>query len=60
MATLATMGPYLLPQIIPLLRKIAGDMPLYLEEAETVSLAEKARGMVEALPTHEEFLQVPR
>jgi len=59
MATLDTIGPYLLPQIISLLRKIARDMPLYLEEAETVSRAEKDRGMVEARPSHEEFGSPP-
>lgn len=42
--TLPTIGPYLLPQFIPLLQKLAGRMPLYLEEGETATLANKLRG----------------
>ena len=42
--TLPTIGPYLLPQFIPLLQKLAAGMPLYLEEAETATLANKLRG----------------
>lgn len=42
--TLPTIGPYLLPQFIPLLQKLAAGMPLYLEEAEVATLADKLRG----------------
>lgn len=33
LGTLATVGPYLLPQFIPLLREMASSMPLFVEEA---------------------------
>ncbi|MDY6946814.1 MAG: hydrogen peroxide-inducible genes activator [Pseudomonadota bacterium] len=43
LGTLATVGPYLLPQFIPLLREMASGMPLFVEEAPQQTLAEKLR-----------------
>lgn len=48
--TLATVGPYLLPQFIPLLREMANGMPLFVEEAPQQTLAAKLRnGDLDAL-----------
>lgn len=56
--TLPTIGPYLLPQFIPLLQKLAGKMPLYLEEGETATLANKLRsGELDAIITTLPFAQ---
>ena len=45
-----TISPYLLPKLIPSLRKLAPDMPLLLEENYTVRLAEMLkRGEVDAI-----------
>jgi LysR family transcriptional regulator, hydrogen peroxide-inducible genes activator len=44
MGTLPTIGPYLLPRFIPLLQKLAGSMPLYIEEAGTDHLRKRLRG----------------
>ncbi|HSX86040.1 MAG TPA: hydrogen peroxide-inducible genes activator [Cellvibrio sp.] len=38
-----TMGPYLLPQLIPHLKKQAPNMPLYVQEDYTASLRKKLR-----------------
>jgi len=38
-----TMGPYLLPQLIPYLKKQAPDMPLYVQEDYNASLRRKLR-----------------
>lgn len=38
-----TMGPYLLPQLIPHLRKQAPNMPLYVQEDYTANLRKKLR-----------------
>lgn len=43
LGTLATVGPYLLPQLIPLLQKMAPLMPLYVEEDSVAALAKKLR-----------------
>ena len=43
LGTLPTIGPYLLPQFIPLLQEIAGQLSLYVEEATQPSLALKLR-----------------
>jgi LysR family hydrogen peroxide-inducible transcriptional activator len=50
LGTLATVGPYLLPQFIPLLREMASGMPLFVEEAPQQTLAAKLRnGDLDAL-----------
>jgi len=41
-----SVGPYLLPEIIPILRKIAPDMPLEVEENLTANLETQLRGGV--------------
>lgn len=38
-----TIGPYLLPQFIPYLQRIASKMPLYIEEGYTAGLRKKLR-----------------
>lgn len=38
-----TIGPYLFPQFIPLLQKLASDMPLYVEESYTATLRNRLR-----------------
>ena len=43
LGTLATIGPYLLPQFIPLLQKTAGQLSLYVEEGTQESLTLKLR-----------------
>lgn len=43
LGTLPTVGPYLLPQFIPLLREMASGMPLFVEEAAQQTLATKLR-----------------
>jgi len=43
LGTLPTIGPYLLPQFIPLLHEMAGGLPLYVEEATQPTLATKLR-----------------
>ncbi|HEX5055891.1 MAG TPA: hydrogen peroxide-inducible genes activator [Gammaproteobacteria bacterium] len=43
MGTLPTIGPYLLPQFIPLLQKLAENMPLYIEEGSVDQLRKKLR-----------------
>jgi LysR family transcriptional regulator, hydrogen peroxide-inducible genes activator len=43
LGTLPTIGPYLLPQFIPLLRKTAGRLSLYVEEGTQDSLTLKLR-----------------
>ncbi|WP_370980608.1 hydrogen peroxide-inducible genes activator [Agaribacterium sp. ZY112] len=50
-----TIGPYLLPQIIPELNQLASDMPLYVEESYTATLRRRIRqgeldAIVVALP----------
>jgi LysR family transcriptional regulator, hydrogen peroxide-inducible genes activator len=43
LGTLPTIGPYLLPQFIPLLQKTAGQLSLYVEEGNRESLTFKLR-----------------
>ena len=43
LGTLPTIGPYLLPQFIPLLQKTAGQLSLYVEEGTQESLTLKLR-----------------
>jgi LysR family hydrogen peroxide-inducible transcriptional activator len=43
MGILPTIGPYLLPQFIPLLQKLAPRMPLYIEEGNADPLGKKLR-----------------
>jgi LysR family hydrogen peroxide-inducible transcriptional activator len=43
LGTLPTIGPYLLPQFIPLLQKTAGQLALYVEEGDQNSLTLKLR-----------------
>jgi LysR family hydrogen peroxide-inducible transcriptional activator len=43
LGTIFTMGPYLLPQLIPHLKKQAPNMPLYVQEDYTASLRKKLR-----------------
>jgi LysR family hydrogen peroxide-inducible transcriptional activator len=43
LGTLPTIGPYLLPQFIPLLQKTAADLSLYVEEGSQESLTFKLR-----------------
>jgi LysR family hydrogen peroxide-inducible transcriptional activator len=43
LGTLPTIGPYLLPQFIPLLQKTAGELSLYVEEGSQESLTFKLR-----------------
>ncbi|HWX32654.1 MAG TPA: hydrogen peroxide-inducible genes activator [Steroidobacteraceae bacterium] len=43
LGTLPTIGPYLLPQFIPLLQKTAGQLSLYVEEGSQDSLTSKLR-----------------
>jgi LysR family transcriptional regulator, hydrogen peroxide-inducible genes activator len=40
LGTIFTIGPYLLPQLVPSLRKLAPQMPLFLEETFTARLLE--------------------
>jgi LysR family hydrogen peroxide-inducible transcriptional activator len=51
-----TIGPYLLPRLIPALRVLAPEMPLYLEENYTARLAEMLkRGEVDAIIVADPF-----
>ena len=43
LGTLPTVGPYLLPQFIPLLQELAPDLSLYVEEASQVELTTRLR-----------------
>ncbi len=43
LGTLPTVGPYLLPQFIPLLKETAGQLALYVEEADQNALTVKLR-----------------
>src|SRR5690606_15918550 len=38
-----TIGPYLFPQFIPALQKLAPEMPLYVEESYTATLRARLR-----------------
>lgn len=50
LGTLPTIGPYLLPQFIPLLQRLAEHMPLYVEEDSASGLVKKLRhGDLDAL-----------
>lgn len=40
LGTIYTIGPYLLPQLVPALRKVAPQMPLFIEETFTARLLE--------------------
>jgi len=45
-----TVGPYLLPELIPILRKLASEMPLDVEENTTANLENQLRnGMLDAV-----------
>ena len=44
LGTLPTIGPYLLPQFIPLLQQMANKLSLYVEEGSQSTLATKLRG----------------
>ena len=53
-----TIGPYLFPQLVPKLRKVAPNMPLFIEENYTAVLREKLRNgeldaIIIALPFNE-------
>lgn len=53
-----TVGPYLFPHLVPEVRRLAPDMPLYIEENYTAVLREKLRrgeldAIFIALPFHE-------
>ncbi|BEV73640.1 MULTISPECIES: LysR substrate-binding domain-containing protein [unclassified Paludibacterium] len=51
-----TIGPYLLPRLIPALRELAPDMPLIIEENYTARLAEMLkRGEVDAVIVADPF-----
>lgn len=55
---LSTIGPYLLPQLIPLLQKMAPLMPLYVEEDTVPVLAQKLRhGELDALILTQPFAE---
>lgn len=55
---LPTIGPYLLPQLIPLLQKMAPLMPLYVEEEAAPALAKKLRqGELDALIVTQPFVE---
>ncbi len=41
--TIYTIGPYLLPRMVPQLRQVAPDMPLYVEENFTHTLRQRLR-----------------
>ena len=43
LGTLPTVGPYLLPQFIPLLQELAPDLSLYVEEASQAELTARLR-----------------
>jgi LysR family hydrogen peroxide-inducible transcriptional activator len=43
LGTLSTIGPYLLPQFIPLLQETTSKLSLYVEEGSTAELAAKLR-----------------
>jgi len=43
LGTLPTVGPYLLPQFIPLLQELAPDLSLYVEEASQIELTTRLR-----------------
>lgn len=50
-----TIGPYLFPQLIPAIQRLANDMPLYVEESYTATLRRRLRqgdldAIVVALP----------
>lgn len=58
LGTLPTIGPYLLPQFIPLLQETANQLSLYVEEGEQAALTLKLRnGELDAIlvsaPLHE-------
>ena len=56
---LPTIGPYLLPQFIPLLQRLAPQMPLYVEEDLAAPLAKKLRhGELDALILTAPFREV--
>jgi len=55
---LSSIGPYLLPQLIPLLQKMAPLMPLYVEEDTVAVLAKKLRhGELDALVLTQPFVE---
>ncbi len=53
LGTLPTIGPYLLPQFIPLLQETTNKLSLYVEEGSVAELATKLRnGDLDAHPDH--------
>src|SRR5579863_3494742 len=58
LGTLPTIGPYLLPQFIPLLQQTAGELSLYIEEGNETSLTLKLRnGELDAILVTEPFTE---
>jgi|SRR5690554_1291211 len=56
LGALPSIGPYLLPQFIPLLQKTAPEMPLFITEDDQLTLARKLRsGEVDAVLTSAPF-----
>ncbi len=49
LGTLPTVGPYLLPQFIPLLQEMASGMPLFVEATQQTLAAKPRNGDLDAL-----------
>jgi len=59
LGTLPTIGPYLLPQFIPLLQETTSKLSLYVEEGTTSELASKLRnGDLDAILITQPFAEV--
>src|SRR6478736_1540183 len=59
LGTLPTIGPYLLPQFIPLLQETSNKLSLYVEEGPVTELATKLRnGDLDALLITAPFVEV--
>ena len=59
LGTLPTIGPYLLPQFIPLLQETTSKLSLYVEEGSTSELASKLRsGDLDAILITQPFAEV--
>jgi LysR family transcriptional regulator, hydrogen peroxide-inducible genes activator len=58
LGTLPTIGPYLLPQFIPLLQETSSKLALYVEEGTTAELATKLRnGDLDAILITQPFVE---
>ena len=58
LGTLPTIGPYLLPQFIPLLQETSNKLSLYVEEGSTAELAAKLRnGDLDAILITQPFVE---